>query len=214
MDLADLAAGIAPKPFRILALGDSSVSLAWDRAEPADQYHIYFSEYSARFEPAAFLPPDGVIVGNVDRYELSGLKPGAEYFIAVVPVDTALGPYSNEGWYSNGVTGAAVISVKTTGGMLSGVTDRNLPRAFALRHNYPNPFNPTTKIRYELPKNQHVTVRVFDARGRLAQTLVDGNQTAGYYTIELDASSLASGLYFCMLQTEEFKAVQKMMLVR
>jgi hypothetical protein len=99
----------------------------------------------------------------------------------------------------------------------SAVEEKNtgiLPERMELEQNYPNPFNPTTKIRYELPRDLRVTVRVFDARGRLVQTMVDGKQSAGSYTVELDASFLAGGLYFCILQTDEFKAVQKMMLVR
>lgn len=74
-----------------------------------------------------------------------------------------------------------------------------VPARFELMQNYPNPFNPTTKIDYAIPSDGLVRLEVYDAMGRLVKTLVNANKTAGYYTIEFDASQFASGVYYYKL---------------
>ncbi len=214
MDWADVAAGVAPQPVHFLTLNDSTVQVAWEKAPSANQYHIYYSEDSTRFAPAV-RPLQGVTVGDVTRFNLSGLKPGTTYWIAVTPVDTALGPFANEGWFENGITGGHAAKWTTTGNpaVPQGIAD-TAPRTAALFHNYPNPFNPSTRIRFALPKDQHVTLRIYDVRGREAIVLVDGKRTAGEHVVLLDASNLASGVYFAVMQTDGFRAVQRMLLVK
>ncbi len=77
-----------------------------------------------------------------------------------------------------------------------------IPQNIRLEGNYPNPFNPSTTIRYALPNSGDVTVRVFDALGRSAGELQPGMQTAGRHTVEFDASHLASGVYFYRVDLE------------
>lgn len=78
------------------------------------------------------------------------------------------------------------------------------PKRFALKQNYPNPFNPTTNIEYELPDDSKVNINVYDITGRLAATLVNEVQSAGYYKVQFDAGklNLASGVYIYQLSTE------------
>ncbi|MBI4546346.1 MAG: S8 family serine peptidase [Ignavibacteriae bacterium] len=71
-----------------------------------------------------------------------------------------------------------------------------IPRTYALHQNYPNPFNPTTSITYDLPQASIVSVKVFDVLGRKVAVLIDGEQTAGRHSMQFNASSLASGMYF------------------
>ena len=80
--------------------------------------------------------------------------------------------------------------------------------------NYPNPFNPTTTIYYRIPKDGKVDIKVFDALGREVKTLVNENKTAGKYSIEFDASHLASGIYFYSIHAGEYSAVKKMILLK
>lgn len=90
-------------------------------------------------------------------------------------------------------------------------------RDFKLDQNRPNPFNPTTTIRYELLSNSHVTLKVYDLIGREITTLVDDNQSAGIYSIDFDASKfsqLTSGIYFYKLETEKYSDVKKMILTK
>ncbi len=89
------------------------------------------------------------------------------------------------------------------------------PDRFALFGNYPNPFNPSTTIRYSLPAAQKITLAVYDISGRLVQTLVDGRQTAGTHTVTLDARHLASGVYFYRLTGDNGQNVShKMVLLK
>lgn len=82
--------------------------------------------------------------------------------------------------------------------------------------NYPNPFNPTTIIRYELSTASDVRLELFDVLGRKVATLVNARQSAGAYHFSLDASrfSLASGVYFYQLRANEFSDTKKMLLLK
>jgi subtilisin family serine protease/tetratricopeptide (TPR) repeat protein len=80
--------------------------------------------------------------------------------------------------------------------------------------NYPNPFNPTTNIKYQLPKNGFVTLKVYDILGREVATLVNENQQAGSYSVLFDASKLASGIYIYTIHANDFVQSKKMNLVK
>ncbi|MGE5362581.1 MAG: T9SS type A sorting domain-containing protein [Bacteroidota bacterium] len=74
--------------------------------------------------------------------------------------------------------------------------------------NYPNPFNPTTTIKYDIAEGSQylVTLRVFDIAGREVATLVNEVKEPGRYTATFDASGFASGIYYCHLQAGTFAA--------
>lgn len=85
---------------------------------------------------------------------------------------------------------------------------------FALHQNFPNPFNPTTEITYDLAGSADVSLVVFDLLGREVVSLVHGTQDAGRYTVNFNATGLPSGMYFYRLQTAEFTDMKKMMLLK
>jgi hypothetical protein len=87
-----------------------------------------------------------------------------------------------------------------------------LPTEFKLHNNYPNPFNPVTKIKFDLPKSTNVKLSVYDILGRETSNILNGNLEAGYYEISFDGSKLSSGIYFYKIQTSEFTDVKKMIL--
>ncbi len=89
-----------------------------------------------------------------------------------------------------------------------------LPRSCQLAQNYPNPFNPTTTIEYAIPQAGPVRLQVYNLRGQQVLTLVDAARPAGRHAVVLDASRLASGLYFYSLTVGEFRDTKKMMLVK
>jgi len=89
-----------------------------------------------------------------------------------------------------------------------------IPDKYALLDNYPNPFNPVTTINYQLPKSGSVTLKIFDILGNEVKTLVNENKEMGRYTVQFDASSLASGMYVYQLRANDYTSTKKMMLLK
>lgn len=90
-----------------------------------------------------------------------------------------------------------------------------VPNSFALHQNYPNPFNPSTKIKFDVPRNGLVTLKVYDMVGRLVSTLINNEYiTAGSKEVTFAGHNLASGVYFYRLEAGEFTATRKMTLVK
>ncbi len=90
----------------------------------------------------------------------------------------------------------------------------DLPQEFRLLNNYPNPFNPETKIGYHLPKNSRVKMSIYDITGRRVRTLIDGDQNAGRYEVTFAGTDLASGVYLYVLEAGGYKEVKKMVLLK
>lgn len=88
------------------------------------------------------------------------------------------------------------------------------PTQYSLEQNYPNPFNPTTTISYSLKNKELVSLKVFDILGKEVLTLVNETMDAGTYQYKLDASVLASGIYFYTLKAGEFISTKKMILLK
>ncbi|HPS65557.1 MAG TPA: T9SS type A sorting domain-containing protein, partial [Ignavibacteria bacterium] len=97
---------------------------------------------------------------------------------------------------------------------LSGDVIVGVPAKFDLSQNYPNPFNPATKINFDLPKDGQVSLKIFDMLGRELSTIVNEIRKAGYYTVEFNASNLASGVYFYRISAGEFSSVKKMIVLK
>ena len=89
---------------------------------------------------------------------------------------------------------------------------RALPGEVQLHANYPNPFNPITSIRYDLPVEGHVRLAIYDATGREVKALIDQEQQAGRHVVDFEAANLASGLYFYRLKAGEFSRTRSMVL--
>ena len=95
----------------------------------------------------------------------------------------------------------------------------DMPMAFSLHQNYPNPFNPITLLRYDLPNDGLVNITIYDMMGRIVKTLVNGSQTAGFKTIQWNATNnknepVPAGLYLYTIQTEVFRQAKKMVLLK
>jgi hypothetical protein len=94
------------------------------------------------------------------------------------------------------------------------LSNNSKPQEFLLMPNYPNPFNPSTVISYQIPVNGHVLLTVYDAIGREVATLVNEIKDAGYYSVTFNASKLSSGTYFTRLQSGSKVQLKKMMLLK
>jgi len=92
--------------------------------------------------------------------------------------------------------------------------NQTLPQSFSLLQNYPNPFNPTTVIQYSIPKSGNVTLKVYNMIGQEVATLVNQEQSAGNYSVNFNASKLASGVYLYRIEAGNFSATKKLMLLK
>ncbi|MBK7865741.1 MAG: T9SS type A sorting domain-containing protein [Ignavibacteriales bacterium] len=94
------------------------------------------------------------------------------------------------------------------------IDDENLPVDFSLLQNFPNPFNPSTVIEYELAKGSDVKLEVFDILGRKCFTLVEQYQPVGKHRVSFDGLELAGGVYFYRLTADGFVQSRKMVLLK
>ena len=97
-----------------------------------------------------------------------------------------------------------------------GTEDKQLPISYALYPTYPNPFNPSTIIRFDVPESpdNNVVLSVFDIRGRLVETILDKELSQGSYEIRWDATSQSSGVYFLRMVTQKYTKSYKMILMK
>ena len=89
-----------------------------------------------------------------------------------------------------------------------------LPTHYSLQQNFPNPFNPTTKIPYALPDQAHVRLTVYNILGQQVSILVDEVQQPGFKFATWDAQGFASGMYFCRMETDEYARTIKLTLLK
>jgi hypothetical protein len=92
--------------------------------------------------------------------------------------------------------------------------DGLVPDEYLLEQNYPNPFNPSTSIKYQMPENGFVTIKVYDMLGNEVATLVNEIQEAGNHSVEFDAATVSSGIYFYIMQAGNFTQTKKMTLLK
>jgi len=93
-------------------------------------------------------------------------------------------------------------------------TGFSIPTLYSLSQNFPNPFNPSTKINYDLPVSNIVSLKIYDMLGRQVLTLVNQRQEAGRYEVDFNASNLASGVYFYRFESGDFKDIKRMVLIK
>ena len=108
-----------------------------------------------------------------------------------------------------------------SGGPLVGIEDAGgaLPQAFALEQNFPNPFNPSTTIRFTMPASESVSLEIYNTAGQLVNTLVRGTLPAGNHSMtwharDLSGNRVGSGIYLYKLTAGQFVEVRKMLLIK
>ncbi len=151
------------------------------------------------------IPPRGLVqLPVVFRPSATGVNVDTLIFVTNDPDNLGLGAGVIPALFrANGQAPSSVIEREST-----------QPKDFKLEQNYPNPFNPTTTIRYSIPTPQQVTLRIYDALGRVVVTLVNERQGAGTYNVRFTAGDLSSGAYFYQLQAGTFLEAKKMLLVK
>jgi hypothetical protein len=196
----DNIAPSVPSGFSVAYQTGSGNTLSWAASPETDfQYYRVYRSTDPSFTPSpATLVHSTISTGWVDpTYDISG------YHYKVTALDDA----DNE-------------SPPAVAGTVTSVGDAVIPRTFALYANVPNPFNPTTLIRYDVPEGGgSVSLRIYDASGGVVRTLAEGTQTAGQKTIEWDGRDeggrpVASGVYFCRLTAPNFVRTHKLVLMK
>ena len=178
---------------------DNKVVLNWATATETNNsgFAIERSNDGKVFEQIAFVPGNGTsterhLYSYTDASSLSGTF---TYRLKQVDFDGTIS-------YSNAVE----VSV-------------GVPTEFALSQNYPNPFNPTTKIAFAIPVESNITISLYNSLGQLVNTIAEGNYTVGNHEVNVNASSLSSGIYFYTIEAKgvngkNFTATKKMALMK
>jgi hypothetical protein len=162
----------------------------------------------------------GITVTRVRNQTVPASAPAGQYLyeaFAVVAMDTSWDsfPFTKAG---SGTSQSAGNDWSNTGEDFSSeeitTTGNNYSASFVLYSAYPNPFNPTTEIRYQMPDARKVNLKVYDTAGRLVATLVNGWQEAGSHEVTFDGSKLASGIYLYSLMAGDQVVTGKMVLMK
>ncbi len=144
-------------------------------------------------------------------YDISGAT--STTYSCNYDVDFLLRVQANNGHGSNYTSGIFEVTVIPDGKGKTG-NHELVPVKFGLAQNYPNPFNPATSINYQLPVAANVSIVVFDVAGREVARLVERYESVGFYSVNFDASNLASGTYFYRITAGNFTQTKKMLLVK
>ena len=113
-----------------------------------------------------------------------------------------------------GATNPGLVTIQVDPCTVTNIGNLETPASYSLSQNFPNPFNPVTKISFALPKSGLVTMKVYDILGKEVATLVNEVKNAGNYTVDFNGSSLSSGMYFYKIYVDGFSDVKKMMLLK
>ena len=171
---------------------------------PVDNDFKYFAVY--RSVTPNFIPGGSPLATTSSiQYTDVTVANGQTYYYKVSAFDFS----GNESKYSNEVN-ITVTSVSEELGM---------PKEFALRQNHPNPFNPTTQIRYDLPQAAHVKISIYNALGMHVATVFDGEQSAGYQSVTWNGKDnagvdVASGIYLYKMEAGSVSLTRKMVLMK
>jgi len=155
-----------------------------------------------------------------------GVQPGSTYYLNNLYANThqqIAGSSLDSVYIDLTAYGSGIYTVSTTRDSVT-ITDpilsvpdrgpKELPRELSLYQNFPNPFNPSTVIRFDVPNRSFVTIKIYDVIGRELATLAAGEYVPGNYAVTWNAGNLPSGVYFYRLTTSSGRLVKKMLLVR
>jgi len=178
--------------------GDSEVRLQWNTLSETgiERFELMrSSSLTPAYEPVASIPAEnsssGAQYGFVDREVTNDVT--YAYTLAIVNLDG-----SRQEW----------------GTEVSATPHAEIVSEFALHQNFPNPFNPETRIAFDLAADANVTLEVFNVSGQVVATLLNGTMEAGSHSVSFDGSALSAGVYFYTLRADGFTATKKMLLLK
>jgi hypothetical protein len=196
-----LADTLAPyRPENVVATQfDFKVQLTWELNQDDDVMSFaIFSDIKS-----GFVPSDSSLIGisSVNDYITNELDENITYYFLITAVDSS----GNISEYSDEVS----ILIKSSVGVDK---EKVISKSFYLFDPYPNPFNPSTSIRFILPKLCFVSLKVYDVLGKEVETLINTQKQAGEYTIKWEPRKLSSGLFFYRLHAGEFMETKKVVI--
>jgi len=152
-------------------------------------------------------------LGSIHWYRLADQKTGEAYYRELIANwpddDLSISALATLGeWVSREQAGSQPESESPL------AKPGEIPGEFAVSPNYPNPFNPTTTIRYSLPVDAEVLIKVYDVLGQEVAVLVDEVKRAGTHSANFDATNFSSGVYFYSISAGDFHQTKKMILVK
>jgi methionine-rich copper-binding protein CopC len=127
--------------------------------------------------------------------------------------------YADDGFEATGSSNGPWALSFDAGWVLGGLDNNTIPDVFALHNNYPNPFNPVTNIKYDIPVASDVRIDIFNIAGEKVRTLVSREHQPGRYKIQWNAtnefgSSVATGMYIYKIHAKDFVSVKKLLLMK
>ena len=177
----------------IINIGNYLLVLKFTGESNQHNYEIYYAKIGELTEPSANFQPATVYDLNRD-----GRKD------ILIPMDKYVNPNTIVFSYILVQDSITYVDEKIL------ANDNN----YFLRPNYPNPFNPSTKITYNIPQRSNVSLKIYDVLGKEIATLVNEQKEAGLYEIKYDASKLSSGVYIYSIQAGDFLESRKMILMK
>jgi parallel beta-helix repeat protein len=208
----DTAAPMSP-PVNVTKtdLGGGQIKVTWNRNQEGDiaGYRIYAGGYNG------YSFTNAVDVGNDTTFTLTSMTLSKNIGVTAYDKNFSAGnddpstivndnmTNGNESWF-------------TLASTVTGITEGadNLPGEYKLIQNYPNPFNPSTTINYSIAKDGYVSLSVYNAIGCKVATIVNGYKPAGNYSVQFNGNNLASGIYFYRLESGNFSAAKKFILMK
>jgi hypothetical protein len=200
----DTALPIQLASFTATPISNDRVRLTWTTASELNNYGFEVQrkrdgEVEFRTLPHSFVPGHGTTIEPHSYSFVDSTASVGTWWFRLKQID-----------FDGTIHFAPEVMVETA----TGVDGSSLPKVFALYQNYPNPFNPTTTLRYDVPRQSHVTLKVYNVLGQEVATLVNEQQVAGSYRIEWNATGFASGIYLCRLEAESFIGIRKMAVIK
>jgi hypothetical protein len=204
------------KPIAVLA-GPGSVSNGdWETLRM--KFHPMVKTFGKRTN-GAFTSSDLPNLGNADwfftRATGSGYLIDGHVYLAHTGVEIDKEVWLTQQGVIEGKDDVVEAAIEWINNASSVNDDENgIVKEYYLNQNFPNPFNPTTTIKYRIPELCFVNVKVFDVLGEEIETLVDEEKPTGNYEVKFSANRLSSGIYFYTLTAGEFRETKKMILLR
>ncbi len=186
-----------------------------NRGRGADSVFVAISEYGSADRDAVSINPESFEIAAGDSLSVS---------FSVLPQLLTVRSYVTRvrvrSKYNSGVQDFDKTIIFTIDAPTAiGREDDGPPKTFALLQNYPNPFNASTAIRYDLPLKTHVTIKIYNVRGREITTLLNEEQAAGRHSVLWDGKdhsgrTLSTGVYIYRIQANQFSKTKKLLLLR